>query len=134
MTPLVPLLAALNVLLVGVWVGMYLFTTSVVSPAFTELFPDAATRTANRRLVGRYYARVNGPLTLLLLATVLALGVTRGFGGALLAEFALLLLIGGLVALHVRRGQAQARPPAWITNLTLAASALLCAFAVVASA
>lgn len=124
-------LSALNVLLVGVWAGMYVFTTFVVSPAFVELFPDADTRTAHRRTVGRYYARVNGPLTGLLLVTVLGLGATRGFGVALLAELALLLLIGGLVALHVRRGRAQGRPPAWITNLTLAASALLCALSVV---
>lgn len=129
-----PLLAALNVLLVGVWVGMYLFTTFVMSPAFAELFSDHAARTANRRLVGRHYARVNGPLTALLLAVVLALGFTRGVSLALIAEVAVLLLIGGLVALHVRRGQAQGRPPAWITHSTLAASALLCACAVVASA
>ncbi|WP_034384598.1 hypothetical protein [Deinococcus sp. YIM 77859] len=127
---LLTVLSALNVLLVGIWVGMYLFTTLVVSPAFMELFPDAATRTAHRRTVGRYYARINGLQTGLLLITVLALGAARGFSAALLAELALLLLIGGLVALHVRRGQAQGRPPVWITNLTLAATALLCALSV----
>lgn len=52
------LLSGLNVLLVGMWVGMYLFTTFVVSPAFTELFPDYATRTGHRRAAGRHYARV----------------------------------------------------------------------------
>jgi len=127
-------LSALNVLLVGVWVGMYLFTTFVVSPAFVELFPDVEVRTAHRRRVGQQYVRVNGPVTALLLATVLGLGFTAGFSASLLAEVGVLLLIAALVALHVRRGRAQVRPPAWITNLTLAASAGLCALAVVAQA
>lgn len=129
---LADLLPALNVLLVGVWVGMYLFTTFVVSPAFQELFPDPQVRHAHRRTVGRHYARVNGPLTLALLATVLAVGLTRGFSAALGAQLAVLLLIGGLVALHVRRGEEAARPPAWITHLTLAASVVLCGLAVAA--
>lgn len=123
-------LAALNVLLVGMWVGMYLFTTFVVSPAFLELFPEEATRSAHRRAVGRHYARVNGPLTLALLLTVLALGLTRGFSLPLGLELAVLLLIGGLVSTHVRRG-ARVRPPAWLAHVTLLASALLCALSVV---
>ena len=133
MTP-TSLLSALNLLLVGVWVGMYLFTTFVVSPAFVELFPDPGVRTAHRRRVGGYYARVNGPVTALLLATVLALGALEGFRAVLLAEVAVLFLIAGLVALHVRRGRAQGRPPAWITNVTLGAGAALCALAVAAHA
>ncbi|MEW6422679.1 MAG: hypothetical protein AB1511_13270 [Deinococcota bacterium] len=126
-----PVLSALNVLLVGAWVGMYLFTTWVVSPAFAELFPDEATRNAHRRTVGRYYARVNGPLFLLLLLTVLLLGLGRGFGLALGLELAVLLLIGGLVSTHMRRG-ARVRPPTWLTHVILGASALLCGLALVA--
>ncbi|MPY65450.1 hypothetical protein F8S09_01920 [Deinococcus sp. SDU3-2] len=126
------LLSGLNILLVGMWVGMYLFTTFVVSPAFTELFPDHEARTGHRRAVGRHYARVNGLLTAALFAVVLALGLTSGFRAALWLELGLLVLIGGLVALHVRRGQAETRPPAWITNLTLAASVGLCGAAVLA--
>ncbi|GAA5511651.1 hypothetical protein Dcar01_00363 [Deinococcus carri] len=135
MTPpaLLPVLSGLNVLLVGVWVGMYLFTTSVLSPAFAELFPNEATRSAHRRTVGRYYARVNGPLSLLLLLTVLALGGLRGFSLALGTELAVLLLIGGLVSMHMRRG-ARVRPPAWLTHVTLAASALLCVLSVAVDA
>ncbi|WP_102126693.1 DUF4149 domain-containing protein [Deinococcus planocerae] len=126
-------LAALNILLVGVWVGMYLFTTFVVSPAFRELFPDEATRSAHRRLVGRHYARVNGPLTALLLLVVLALGVTGGFTAPLLLELVVLVLIGALVGLHVRRaGTPGAAPPVWITHLTLTASVLLCGLAALA--
>ncbi|WP_216318248.1 DUF4149 domain-containing protein [Deinococcus aestuarii] len=126
-------LAALNVLLVGVWVGMYLFTTFVVSPAFKELFPDETTRGAHRRVVGRHYARVNGPLTGLLLLVVLALGLTGGFTAPLLLELAVLVLIGALVTLHVRRaGRAGAAPAPWITHLTLTASVLLCGLAVLA--
>ncbi|BDP41985.1 hypothetical protein DAETH_19540 [Deinococcus aetherius] len=104
-------LAALNVLLVGVWVGMYLFTTFVVSPAFKELFPDEAIRSAHRRLVGRHYARVNGPLTGLLLLVVLGLGLKQGFTAPLVLELAVLLLIGALVALHVRRGTGSLHHP-----------------------
>ncbi|TDE87576.1 hypothetical protein [Deinococcus sp. S9] len=120
-----PVLSALNVLLVGMWMGMYLFTTFVVSPAFAELFPNEATRSAHRRTVGRYYARVNGPLSLGLLLTVLVLGFGRGFSLALGLELAVLLLIGGLVSTHMRRG-ARVRPPAWLTHVTLGAGALLC--------
>lgn len=47
------LLPHLNATLAGVWFGLYLFTTFVVSPAFQTLFPDAATRTAHRRVFGR---------------------------------------------------------------------------------
>ncbi|GAA5532856.1 hypothetical protein [Deinococcus aluminii] len=128
---LLSVVSALNVLLVGAWVGMYLFTTFVVSPAFAELFPDEATRRAHRRTVGRYYARVNGPLSLLLLLTVLALGFIGGFRLALGLELAMLLLIAGLVAGHMRRG-AQVRPPGWLTHVTLGASALLCGLALAA--
>lgn len=55
------LLPHLNATLAGVWFGLYLFTTFVVSPAFRTLFPDATTRTAHRRVLGRRYARVNRP-------------------------------------------------------------------------
>lgn len=126
------ILAALNVLLVGVWVGMYLFTTFVVSPAFKEVFPDAAQRHASRRLVGRYYARVNGPLTAAMLVVVIGQGLTAGWNAALASEVALLVLIGGLVTMHVRRAR-EVAPPAWIANATLTASMLLCAASVVAA-
>ena len=123
-------LAAVNILLVGVWVGMYLFTTYVVSPAFKQLFPDAAERSAHRRVVGRIYARVNGPLTALMLAVAVALGLWQGWSLALVAELVLLVLIGGLVAAHVRQADGGALPPAWLTNVTLGAVMLLSGAAV----
>ncbi|AIZ45487.1 hypothetical protein QR90_10935 [Deinococcus radiopugnans] len=124
-------LAGLNILLVGLWVGMYLFTTFVVSPAFTELFPDAEVRRSHRRLVGRHYARVNGPLTGLLGGVALVMIVMGGAAPVLWAELLLLALIGGTVALHVRRASVAGAPvPGWITNVTLGASVLLCVAAV----
>ncbi len=124
-------LSGLNILLVGLWVGMYLFTTFVVSPAFTELFPDTEVRRSHRRLVGRYYARVNGPLTAVLGAVVLTMIFTGGAAPVLWAELLLLALIGAAVALHVRRASVVgAVVPGWVTHLTLGASLLLCLAAV----
>lgn len=124
-------LSGLNILLVGLWVGMYLFTTFVVSPAFTELFPDPEVRRAHRRLVGRHYARVNGPLTAVLGVVALTMIVLGGAAPVLWAELGLLVLIGAAVALHVRRASVPgAAVPGWITHLTLGASVLLCAAAV----
>ncbi|CAM3397971.1 DUF4149 domain-containing protein [Deinococcus saxicola] len=131
------LLSGLNILLVGLWVGMYLFTTFVISPAFTELFPDAEVRCSHRRLVGRHYARVNGPLTAVLGVVALVMIFTGGAAPGLRsevllwAELLLLVLIGGTVALYVRRASvAGAAVPGWITNMTLGASVLLCVAAV----
>ncbi|OLV16437.1 hypothetical protein BOO71_0011767 [Deinococcus marmoris] len=125
------MLSGINILLVGLWVGMYLFTTFVVSPAFTELFPDAEVRRSHRRLVGRHYARVNGPLTAVLGGVALIMIFTGGAAPVLWAELLLLALIGGTVALHVRRASvAGATVPGWITNVTLGASVLLCVAAV----
>lgn len=129
-------LSGLNILLVGLWVGMYLFTTFVVSPAFTELFPDAEVRRSHRRLVGRHYARVNGPLTAVLGAVILTMIFMGGAAPALWiellwAELLLLALIGAAVALHVRRASVVgAVVPGWIIHLTLGASLLLCLAAV----
>lgn len=123
--------SGLNILLVGLWVGMYLFTTFVVSPAFTELFPDAEVRRAHRRVVGRHYARVNGPLTAVLAGVALVMILMGGAAPVLWAELLLLAIIGAAVALHVRRASVVgAVVPGWITSLTLGASVLLCAAAV----
>ncbi|MDV6374715.1 hypothetical protein [Deinococcus arenicola] len=124
-------LSGLNILLVGLWVGMYLFTTFVVSPAFAELFPDAEVRRSHRRLVGRHYARVNGPLTAVLGVVALILIFTCGAAPLLWEGLLLLALIGGTVALHARRASvAGAAVPGWMTNVTLGASVLLCVAAV----
>lgn len=124
-------LSGLNILLVGLWVGMSLFTTFVVSPAFAELFPDAGVRRSHRHLLGRHYARVNGPLTAVLGGVALVMLLTGGAAPVLWGELILLALIGALVALHVRRASvAGAAIPGWITNVTLGASLLLCVAAV----
>ncbi|MVN88224.1 hypothetical protein GO986_15850 [Deinococcus sp. HMF7620] len=126
------LFSHLNVLLVGAWFGMYLFTTFVVSPAFAQLFPDAAIRSAHRQVLGRQYARVNGPLTLALLLTLLALSLTQGFSAARLTQWGLLLSLSLLIPLHVRAASRRAAPPRWITHVTLLVGLGLCGAAVVA--
>lgn len=121
-------LAALNILLVGLWMGMYLFTTFVVSPAFVALFPIEAERHAHRRTLGRYYARVNGPLSAALLLVALW-QLLHGFNLWLALEIACLLLVGVMVASHVRRAEgSEQAPPRLLTNLTLLLSVLLCGF------
>lgn len=123
------LLGALNILLVGLWVGMYLFTTFVVSPAFVALFPDGAERSAHRRTLGRYYARANGPLSAAVLLVALAQGWMLGWTWWLGLELLALLLIAALVAGHIRRAETQL-PPAWLTQATLLLSLSLCVLAV----
>ncbi|GGO29981.1 hypothetical protein [Deinococcus humi] len=120
----------LNATLAGVWFGMYLFTTFVVSPAFHTLFPDAGTRRAHRLVLGRQYARVNGLVTLALLVTLTALSVAQAPSAALLAQWLMLVLLCALIALHVRFATRQSFPPRWITHATLLAGLGLCAAAV----
>lgn len=124
------LLASLNILLAGIWAGMYLFTTFVVSPAFARLPWTPDERRAARSLVGRQYARVNAVLSLLLLASIAARGLVGGWHLALTAQALLWLLILALVAYHVRRGvRNPQQATGWITSVTLACTALMCAAA-----
>jgi uncharacterized membrane protein len=89
-----------HVILAGVWLGGLVFTTFVVSPALGAMKWDEAERVAVRSAIGRHYARVGSVnLGLLLLFAVLD-GVFGGFGADLYAEYALLLVLFGLVAAH----------------------------------
>jgi uncharacterized membrane protein len=89
-----------HVVLAGVWLGGLVFTTFVVSPALKEMKWDEAERVAVRSAIGRHYARVGSVnLGLLLLFAVLD-GAFGGFGADLYAEYALLLVLCGLVAAH----------------------------------
>lgn len=127
------MLGALNLLLIGLWTGMYIFTTFVVSPAFVEFFPDAGLRAARRRSVGKRYARLSGPLALAALVVIVGQGLTAGLTAALSLELALLLLIQLLVGLHVVQAQAGKLGAArWLTNFVLAAGLLMCGAAVTA--
>ena len=89
-----------HVMLAGVWLGGLVFTTFVVSPALKAMKWPEAERVAVRTAIGRQYARVGSVnLGLLLLFAILD-GVSSGFGADLYAEYALLLVLFGLVAAH----------------------------------
>jgi uncharacterized membrane protein len=89
-----------HVVLAGVWLGGIVFTTFVVSPALKALKWPEAERVAVRTAIGRQYAGV-GSINLVLLALFALLdGALGGFGPALYAEYALILLLFGLVAAH----------------------------------
>jgi uncharacterized membrane protein len=89
-----------HVVLAGVWLGGMVFTTFVVSPALQAMKWPEAERVAVRSAIGRHYARV-GSMNLVLLVLFAVLdGVFSGFGLALYGEYALLLVLFGLVAAH----------------------------------
>lgn len=90
----------LHVLLAGAWLGGVVFTTFVVSPALKEMKWSAAERVGVRSVIGKHYARVGtANLVVLLLFAVLD-GAFGSFGALLYAEYALLVLLFGLVAAH----------------------------------
>jgi uncharacterized membrane protein len=89
-----------HVVLAGVWLGGLVFTTFVVSPALKAMKWDEVERVAVRSAIGRHYARVGSINLVLLLLFALLDGVFGGFGADLYAEYALLLVLFGLVAAH----------------------------------
>lgn len=89
-----------HVVLAGVWLGGLVFTTFVVSPALKAMKWPEAERVGVRSAIGRQYTRL-GSMNLALLALFALLdGIFGGFGLALYAECALLLVLFGLVAAH----------------------------------
>ncbi len=72
----------------------------VVSPALKMMKWGEAERVGVRSVIGRHYARVGGVNLLLLLVFALLDGSTAGFGTLFYAEYALLLVLFGLVAAH----------------------------------
>lgn len=90
----------LHVALAGIWLGGLVFTTAVVSPALKAMKWPEAQRVAVRSAIGRQYAGV-GIANLILLALFAVLdGALGGFGAGLYAEYALLVVLFGLAALH----------------------------------
>ena len=72
----------------------------VVSPALKMMDWGEAERVRVRSVIGRHYARMAGVNLLLLLVFALLDGSTAGFGTLFYAEYALLLVLFGLVAAH----------------------------------
>ena len=94
------LVHTMHAVLAGTWLGGVLFTTFVVSPALAAMKWDGAERVLVRSAIGRRYAKV-GTANLALLAIFAALdGILDGFTASLYAEYALLLTVAALVALH----------------------------------
>ena len=90
----------LHVLLAGVWLGGVVFTTVVVSPALKAMKWGEAERVSVRSVIGKQYAKV-GTTNLVLLALLAILdGALRGFGTVFYVEYALLVVLFGLVASH----------------------------------
>jgi uncharacterized membrane protein len=97
---LIEMLHVAHVALAGVWLGGLVFTMAVVSPALKAMKWSEAERVAVRSAIGRQYARV-GSINLVLLALFALLdGVLGKLGPAFYAEYALILLLFGLVAAH----------------------------------
>ena len=97
---MVTVVHTVHVLLAGAWLGGILFTTLVVSPALRAMKWGEAERVGVRAVIGHRYARVGGVNLALLGAFALADGILGGFGPGLYVEYALVLLLSGLVAEH----------------------------------
>jgi uncharacterized membrane protein len=94
-------LHSLHVILAGVWLGGVLFTTTVVSPALKEMKWPEAERAKVRSIIGRHYARVGSTnLVLLMVFAVLDGLIMQELGPVFYAEYALMVVLFGLVAAH----------------------------------
>lgn len=90
------MLTSLEILLAGIWVGSYLFTTLIVSPGLASLPLEPARRVTIRSAIGRLYGRY----AVLLLIVWLVLLLLQGLNGWVLARFVLLLALTGMIGLH----------------------------------
>ena len=90
----------LHVILAGAWLGGVVFTTTVVSPALKSVGWNEADQARVRSVIGRQYAKVGTANLVLLLVFALLEGALSGFGPALYSEYALLVVLFGLVAAH----------------------------------
>ena len=90
----------LHVILAGAWLGGVVFTTTVVSPAMKSMGWDEAEQARVRAVVGRQYAKVGTANLVLLLVFALLEGLLSALGPAFYSEYALLVVLFGLVASH----------------------------------
>ncbi|HYZ04403.1 MAG TPA: DUF4149 domain-containing protein [Rubrobacter sp.] len=90
----------LHVISAGAWLGGVVFTTTVVSPALKSMGWDEAEQARVRSVIGHQYAKVGTANLLLLMVLALLEGALSGFGLALYSEYALLVVLFGLVASH----------------------------------
>jgi uncharacterized membrane protein len=90
----------LHVILAGAWLGGVVFTTTVVSPALKSMGWNEAERARVRSVIGRQYAKVGTANLVLLMILALLEGALSRFNPALYSEYALLVVLFGLVASH----------------------------------
>ena len=89
-----------HAVLAGVWLGGVVFTTAVVSPAQKAMKWAESERVLVRSRIGKQYAKV-GSVNLALLSLFAALdGLIAGFGSVLYVEYAMLIVVVGLVVAH----------------------------------
>ena len=91
---------ALHVILAGAWLGGIIFTTTVVSPALKSMGWNEAEQARVRSVIGRQYAKVGTANLVLLMILALLEGALSGFNPAFYSEYALLVVLFGLVASH----------------------------------
>jgi hypothetical protein len=89
-------LHVLEGLIAGTWLGAYLFTTLVVSPALSSLPLSDAERIRTRSAIGRRYGKLAGPLLLVWLVVLLL----QGFEPWTLVRLSLLSGLAGVVGVH----------------------------------
>lgn len=94
------LLGALEALLAGVWLGGYLFTTFVVTPALKSLPLRDAERIRTRSVIGRRYGRLAAPLLLIWLGVLFMEGWLQGFEPWTFVRLGLLAVLAGTVGVH----------------------------------
>lgn len=82
-------LNVLEELIAGVWLGAYLFTTLVVSPALKSLPTSDGERIRTRSTIGRRYGKLAGPLLLIWLLVLLL----QGFEPWTLTRLVLLIVL-----------------------------------------
>jgi uncharacterized membrane protein len=90
----------LHIILAGTWLGGVVFTTTVVSPALKSMGWNEAEQARVRSVIGHQYAKVGTANLVLLLVFALLEGALSGFGPILYSEYALLVVLFGLVASH----------------------------------
>jgi uncharacterized membrane protein len=90
----------LHVILAGAWLGGVIFTTAVVSPALKAMKWSEVERVGVRSTIGKQYARVGTANLVLLLTFAVLDGLLQGFGPVFYVEYALLIVVFGLVAAH----------------------------------
>lgn len=94
------LVHTLHIILAGVWLGGIVFTMAVVSPALKAMKWSESERVSVRSTIGKQYARVGTTNLVLLLIFAVLDGLLQGFGPVFYAEYALLVVVFGLVAVH----------------------------------